>query len=395
MSISNKVRKSMVAGSWIRKMFEDGAILKQQYGEENVFDFSLGNPVMEPPSEFVQELRKLAENPLPGMHRYMANAGYPETRTAVAEQLSLETGIKFTMKEIVMSCGAGGALNVLLKTILNPGEEVILFAPYFIEYVFYIDNHGGVAKIVPTDEQFIPKLDVLEAAIRANTKAVLINSPNNPTGIVYSEDLIHQLGELLRRKGAQYGTEIFLISDEPYRKIIYDGLKYPSPFNHYSQSIVATSHSKDLSLPGERIGYIAVHPDCSQREDIIDGCIHCTRILGYTNAPALMQNIVRHLQNVTVPIAEYQKKRDFLYSHLSEMGYSVIKPQGAFYMFPKSPLEDDVAFVRELQQQRVLTVPGSGFGAPGYFRISYCVDDRTLEGSLTAFRKSAQKFNRL
>jgi len=395
MSISNKVRKSMVEGSWIRKMFEDGAILKQQYGEENVFDFSLGNPVMEPPSEFVQELRKLAENPLPGMHRYMANAGYPETRTAVAEQLSLETGIKFTMKEIVMSCGAGGALNVLLKTILNPGEEVILFAPYFIEYVFYIDNHGGVAKVVPTDEQFIPKLDVLEDSIEANTKAVLINSPNNPTGVVYSEDLIHQLGELLQRKGAQYGTEIFLISDEPYRKIIFDGLKYPSPFNHYSQSIVATSHSKDLSLPGERIGYIAVHPDCSQREDIVDGCTHCTRILGYTNAPALMQNIVRHLQNVTVPIAEYQKKRDFLYSHLSEMGYSVIKPQGAFYMFPKSPLEDDVAFVRELQQQRVLTVPGSGFGAPGYFRISYCVDDRTLEGSLTAFRKSAQKFNRL
>ena len=395
MSISDKVRKSMVEGSWIRKMFEEGALLKQQYGAENVFDLSLGNPVMEPPSEFVQELRRLAENPLPGMHRYMVNAGYPETRMAVAEQLLLETGIKFTMKEIVMSCGAGGALNVLLKTILNPGEEVILFAPYFLEYVFYIDNHGGVAKVVPTDEQFIPKLDVLEDSIGANTKAVLINSPNNPTGVVYSEDLIHQLGELLRRKEAQYGTEIFLISDEPYRKIIFDGLKYPSPFNHYSQSIVATSHSKDLALPGERIGYIAVHPDCSQREDIVNGCIHCTRILGYTNAPALMQNIVRHLQNVTVPIAEYQKKRDFLYSHLSEMGYSMIKPQGAFYMFPKSPLEDEVAFVSELQQQQVLTVPGGGFGSPGYFRISYCVDDRTLEGSLAAFRKAAQKFNLL
>ena len=395
MSISDKVKKSMVDGSWTRKMFEEGAILKQQYGEENVFDFSLGNPVMEPPPEFVQELRRLAENPLPGMHRYMLNAGYPETRMAVAEQLLLETGIKFTMKEIVMSCGAGGALNVLFKTLLNPGEEVILFAPYFLEYVFYIDNHGGVAKVVPTDEQFIPKLDILEDFIGANTKAVLINSPNNPTGVVYSKDLIHQLGELLRRKEAQYGTEIFLISDEPYRKIIFDGLKYPSPFNHYSRTIVATSHSKDLSLPGERIGYIAVHPDCSQREDIVDGCIHCTRTLGYTNAPALMQNIVRHLQNVTVPIAEYQKKRDFLYSHLSEMGYSVIKPQGAFYMFPKSPLEDEVVFVSELQQQRVLTVPGGGFGSPGYFRISYCVDDRTLEGSLAAFRKAAQKFNLL
>jgi len=393
MPISDKVQKSMVEGSWIRRMFEEGSILKQQYGEENVFDLSLGNPVMEPPVEFREELRKLAENPLPGMHRYMSNAGYPETRTAVAEQLSLETGIKFTMEEIIMTCGAGGALNVVLKTILNSGEEVIIFAPYFLEYVFYIDNHGGVAKVVPTDEQFMPKLDVLEDSVGANTRAVLINSPNNPTGVVYSEDLIHQLGELLRRKEAQYGTQIFLVSDEPYRKIIYDGLKYPSPFNHYSQSIIVNSHSKDLALPGERIGYIAVHPDCDNRKDVVDGCTHCNRVLGYTNAPALMQNIVRHLQNVTVPIAEYQQKRDFLYRHLSEMGYSVIKPQGAFYMFPKSPLEDDVAFVSELQQQRVLTVPGGSFGSAGYFRIAYCVDDQTLEGSLTAFRKSAQKYN--
>ena len=395
MSISDKVRKSMVEGSWIRRMFEEGAILKQQYGKENVFDLSLGNPVMEPPPEFVQELRRLAENPLPGMHRYMENAGYPETRAAVAEQLSLETGIKFTMKEIVMTCGAGGGLNVLLKTILNPGEEVIIFAPYFLEYVFYIDNHGGVPKVLPTDGQFIPKLDALENAIGTNTKAVLINSPNNPTGVVYSEDLIHQLGELLRQKEAQYGTEIFLISDEPYRKIIYDGLKYPSPCNHYSQSIIVSSHSKDLALPGERIGYIAVHPDCGQREEVVVGCVHCNRVLGYTNAPALMQNIVRYLQNVTVSIAEYQKKRDFLYGHLSEMGYSLIKPQGAFYMFPKSPLEDDIAFVGELQQQRVLIVPGGGFGTPGYFRIAYCVDDRTLEGSLAGFRKAAQKFKLL
>ena len=203
MSISDKVRKSMVEGSWIRRMFEEGAILKQQYGNENVFDLSLGNPVMEPPPEFAQELRRLAENPLPGMHRYMENAGYPETREAVAEQLSLETDIKFTMKEIVMTCGAGGGLNVLLKTILNPGEEVIIFAPYFLEYVFYIDNHGGVAKVLPTDEQFIPKLGALENAIGANTKAVLINSPNNPTGVVYSADFIHQLGDLLRQKEAQ------------------------------------------------------------------------------------------------------------------------------------------------------------------------------------------------
>ena len=393
MPISDKVRKSMMEGSWIRRMFEEGAILRKQYGDENVFDLSIGNPVMEPPVEFRGELRKLVEKPFPGMHRYMPNAGYPETRAAVAEQLSLDTGIKFTTAEIIMTCGAGGAINVVLKTILNPGEEVIVFAPYFLEYVLYIDNHSGVLKVVPTDEQFMPKLDALETAIGPNTKAVLINSPNNPTGAVYSEDTINHIGKLLSKKAAQYKTQIFLLSDEPYRKIIYDGLKYPSPFNHYSQSIVAYSHSKDLALPGERIGYVAVHPDCDNHKDVIDGCTHCNRALGYTNAPALMQNVVRHLQNVTVPIDGYQKKRDFLYDNLSEMGYSVTKPQGTFYMFPQSPLEDDFAFVSELQQQQVLTVPGTSFGAPGYFRISYCVSDQTLAGSMTAFQKLARKYN--
>jgi len=393
MPISDKVRKSMTEGSWIRRMFEEGAVLKKQYGNENVFDLSIGNPVMEPPDEFREELKKMVGKPYPGMHRYMPNAGYPETRAAVAEQLASETGIKFTGAEIIMTCGAGGAINVVLKTILNPGEEVIVFAPYFLEYVLYVDNHGGILKVVPTDERFVPKLDALETAIGSNTKAVLINSPNNPTGAVYSEDTINQIGKLLSKKAAQYKTQIFLVSDEPYRKIIYDGLKYPSPFNHYSQSIVVYSHSKDLALPGERIGYVAVHPDCDNGKDVIDGCIHCNRALGYTNAPALMQNVVRHLQDVTVPIDGYQRKRDFLYSNLSEMGYSVTKPQGTFYMFPKSPLEDDFAFVGELQQQQVLTVPGTSFGAPGYFRISYCVSDQTLVGSLTAFRKLAQKYN--
>lgn len=393
MSISERVQKSMVQGSWIRKMFEVGASLKQQYGEENVFDLTLGNPVMEPPTEFHRELRRLVENPLPGMHRYMQNAGYTETRAAVAAQLALETGVEFTMGDIIMTCGAAGALNVVLKTILNPGDEVVIFAPFFAEYINYIDNHGGVTRVLPTDEQFIPKLDVLETAIGVKTKAVIVNSPNNPSGAVYSENFIHQLGELLSKKETQYGTLIFLISDEAYRKIIYDGQNYPFVWSHHQQSIVVTSHSKDLALPGERIGYIAVHPSCSQREELVDGFIHCNRILGYVNAPALMQHVVRGLQSVTVPVVEYQRKRDFLHSCLSAMGYSLMKPQGAFYMFPKSPLEDDVAFVRELQQWLVLTVPGRGFGSPGYFRVSYCVDDRTLEGSLAGFRKVAQKFN--
>jgi len=382
----------MVEGSWIRRMFEDGAKLKQRYGPENVFDLSLGNPVMEPPAEFFRELQKLAEHPAPGRHRYMENAGYPETRTAVAEQLSSETGIKLTMNEVVMTCGAAGALNVVLKTLLNRGDEVILFAPYFVEYLNYIDNHNGVVKVLPTDEQFMPRLDVLEASIDTRTRAVIINSPNNPSGVVYSESLIHQLGSLLRQKEAQYGTEIFLISDEPYRKIIYDDIKYPSPLCHHLNSIIVTSHSKDLAIPGERIGYIAAHPGCSQREELVNGFIFCNRTLGFVNAPALMQHVVRHLQSVTVPVAEYQQKRDFLYHHLTELGYSVIKPQGAFYMFPRSPLEDDVAFVKELQQWKVLTVPGRGFGTARHFRISYCVDDKTLEGAITGFREVARKF---
>jgi aspartate aminotransferase len=382
----------MSQGSWIRKMFEEGAALKQRYGAENVFDLSLGNPVMEPPAEFVRELKKLAEHPVPGMHRYMPNAGYPETREAVAQQLAQEFGIRFTMNEIVMTCGAAGAINVVLKTIINPGQEVILFAPYFVEYANYVENYAGVVRVLPTDGQFLPKLDVLETAITARTKALIINSPNNPTGVVYSESLLGQLGELLRKKEVQYGTEIFLLSDEPYRKLIYDRLEYPSPLHHYPRSIIVTSHSKDLALPGERIGYIAIHSDCSQRKELVDGFIYCNRTLGFVNAPALMQHIVHHLQSVTVSVAEYQQKRDFLYENLTKFGYSLVKPQGAFYMFPETPVEDDIAFVRELQEFRVLAVPGRGFGTPGYFRISYCVDDGTLEGSLAGFQKAAQKF---
>lgn len=392
MSVSERVRKGMSSGSWIRRMFEEGAELKKRYGEENVFDLSLGNPIMEPPAEFRQELKRLAEHPLSGMHRYMSNAGYAETRVAVAKQLSLETSIKFTMNEIIMTCGAAGALNVVLKTILNQGDEVIVFAPYFAEYVHYIDNHYGVAKILPTDEQFAPRLDTLEKAISKKTRAVMVNSPNNPSGAVYREERLRELGELLRKKEAQYGIQILLISDEAYRKIIYDGLKYPFPLHHHTESLIATSHSKDLALPGERIGYIAIHPECRHREELVNGFIHVNRTLGFVNASALMQHIVRHLQSVTVSVAEYQRKRDFLYKNLTEMGYSIVKPQGAFYMFPKSPLEDDLKFVRELLQLKVLTVPGQGFGTPGYFRIAYCVEDRVLEGSLAGLQEAARRF---
>jgi aspartate aminotransferase len=390
--VSNNVNKRMVEGSWIRRMFDEGAELKKRYGEKLIFDLSLGNPVMEPPPEFDKELKKLVKKPLPGMHRYMENAGYAETRAAVAVQMSHETGIKFCGNDIVMTCGAAGGLNVVLKTILNPGDEVIVFAPYFMEFGNYIDNHGGVIRVLPTDDKFIPRLDALEAAISNKTRAVIINSPNNPTGAVYSRSLISKLGEMLLRKEAQYGSHTYLISDEAYRKIIYDKIPYPPVFHHHHHSIVVHSHSKDLALAGERIGFIAIHPDCPHHDELVNGFIFCNRILGFVNAPALMQHLVKNLQHVTVSIADYQKKRDFLYDNLKGMGYSVVKPQGAFYMFPKSPIADDVAFVNQLREYNVLVVPGRGFGTPGYFRISYCVDDETLEGAMEGFKVAAERY---
>ena len=391
MAVSEKVKRFVEEGGWIRRMFEAGIALKQQYGEDKVFDLSLGNPVVEPPPEFHQELRRLAQDPIRGMHRYMPNAGYRETREAVAAGLAEETGIPFSTGEIVMTCGAAAALNVVLKTILNPGEEVVFFAPYFVEYGYYTDNHGGVPVIAPTDEGFQPDLGALEGLITPRTKAVLINSPNNPSGAVYSPERLEAMGELLRRKGAQYGTEIFLVSDEPYRRIIYDGLTYPQAFPHYEASLVVYSHAKDLALPGERIGYIAVNPAYEASAELVDGLTFCNRILGFVNAPALMQHAVRALQGVSVDVGDYQRKRDYLYGQLTEMGYSTFKPRGAFYMFPKSPVEDDVAFVEELQEYNVLAVPGRGFGSPGYFRISYCLEDRVLEGAMEGFASVAQK----
>jgi len=383
----------MELGSWIRRMFDEGTAMRKKFGAENVFDLSLGNPIMEPPPEFKRELKRLADNPFPGMHGYMAHAGYPETRAAVAAQLTKETGIKLTENDIIMSVGAAGAINVALKTILDPGDEVILFLPWFVDYFNYVENHDGVVKLVPTDENFMPRLDELEKSIGPRTKAVLINSPNNPTGVVYSESLMTQMGEVLRKKEAEYGTNIFIVSDEPYKKIIYDGLKYPSPLNVHRHSIIATSHSKDLSLPGERIGFIALHPESSHHDEMITGFVFCTRVLGFINAPAFMQNVVRHLQDVTIPVSEYQRHRDFIYGNLVEMGYTVNKPQGAFYIFPRCPIEDDVAFVHELQQEHhVLTVPGVAFGTPGYFRLVYCVDDRTLECSMPGLEALAKKY---
>lgn len=393
MAVSERVKKGMVVGSWIRRMFEEGIAMKKQFGAENVYDLSLGNPIMEPPPEFKRELKRLAEHPYKGMHGYMENPGYPETRAAVAAQLTKETGIKLSENDIIMAVGAAGAINVALKTILDPGDEVIVFIPWFVDYFNYVENHDGVVKPLPTDEHFMPRLDVFEGGIGPRTKAVLIDSPNNPTGVVYSAETMRRMGEILRKKEAEYGTEIFIVSDEPYKKIIYDGLKYPSPLNFHRHSIIATSHSKDLSIPGERIGYIALHPDSSNHDDMIKGFVFCTRVLGFINAPAFMQNVVRHLQDVSIPVSEYQRHRDFIYNNLTRMGYRVNKPEGAFYIFPKCPIPDDVAFVHELQREHhVLTVPGVAFGVNGYFRLVYCTDDRTLEASMPGLEALAKKY---
>ena len=392
MPISGNVSRSMEEGSWIRRMFEVGIAMKSEYGVDKVFDLSLGNPIVEPPSIFKQELINFAQSLDTGRHRYMPNAGYPETRASVANMLSNETGLGFTQNDIVMACGAAGAANVVLRTILNPGDEVIILAPYFGEYVYYIDNHRGVPIVVDTTQEFQLNIDSIREAISERTRAIIINSPNNPSGAIYPEEDLTSLCSLLYQKQDEYGTEIFIISDEPYRRLIYDGLTYPQVFPHYGNTIIVNSHAKDLGLPGERIGYIAVHPSYGDKEELVDGFIFCTRTLGFVNAPALMQHVVKTLQGLTVDITEYQRKRDYLYSSLTDLGYSVIKPQGAFYLFPKSPLDDDVSFVDVLQEWKVLTVPGKGFGTPGHFRISYCVEDWVLEGAVQGFAQAADRF---
>jgi len=392
MPASKKIQGFMERASFIRKMFEEGNRRKAEFGAENVFDFSLGNPSLEPPKKFKEVLTELISDQSRGLHGYMSNAGYPETRQAVADFLSKESKLNFQADDIVMTVGAGGALNVVLKTILNPGEEVIIPSPYFVEYNFYLDNHQGEPVIVPTKPDFSLDLESISSKISEKTRAVLIDTPNNPTGKVYTEEDLNGLADLLRGGSQKIGQPIYLISDEPYRKIAYDNISVPSIFNAYSESFVVTSFSKDLSLAGERIGYAAIHPDISDRDMLIQGLVFCNRVIGFVNAPALMQRAVTRLLEESVDIAQYQKKRDMLYQGLISFGYEVSKPGGAFYLFPKSPIEDDVAFVDALRDENILTVPGSGFQGPGYFRIAYCVADETIEKALPGFERVIRKF---
>ena len=374
-------------------MFEQGAQLKATHGVENVFDFSLGNPNLEPPDRFKEVLVDVAKASGSGHHGYMPNTGYASVRQAVAEFLSREQGVAVTADEVIMTCGAAGALNVILKAILDPGDELITPAPYFVEYGFYADNHGGVLKTVSTKSDFALDLRAIQAAITPRTKAVLINSPNNPSGQIYSEESLLQLGSLLTEEGRRLNRTLYLISDEPYRKITFDGAKVPSMFSCYAESMIATSYSKDLSIPGERIGFLALNPQATFKEDLLAGMALANRILGYVNAPALMQRAIQSLQGVSVDARIYKKKRDLLCDGLSECGYEFVKPNGGFYLFPKTPIRDDVAFVKALQEELILTVPGSGFGAPGYFRIAFCVDDDTIKQALPGFERVLNGFD--
>lgn len=372
-------------------MFEAGNRLRAQIGADKVFDFTLGSPDLEPPAAFKTVLKELIADPTPGLHGYPSNAGIPEARSAVAGFLKTEFGLGFTADDVIMTVGAGGGLNVALKTILNPGDEVITPSPYFAEYNFYVDNHGGVLKLAETNPDFTLNLKNIEAAVTDRTRAVLINSPNNPTGVVYPEANIHDLSALLDRVAVRQGRPVYLISDEPYRKLVYDGVVVPSVFAHRKHVICVTSYSKDLSLPGERIGFLAVHPEVPDKQTLMAGLILSNRILGYVNAPVLMQRAVARLQGVSVDARIYQRRRDLFVAGLRDAGYQLTVPQGAFYLFPRAPIEDDVAFMREMQAENILVVPGRGFGRAGFFRLIFCTQERVIERALPGFKRVRER----
>jgi aspartate aminotransferase len=328
------------------------------------------------------------------LHLSTEAAGYPETRQAIAEQLTRDTGVKYKKEHIVLAYGAAGAVNIGLKSLLNPGDEVISFVPNYFEYINYTENHGGTIRYIAADENFNPIYSELETAINTKTKALIINSPNNPTGHVYSHETLKTIAEIVTRAEARLKKSIFVISDDVYSNIYFGEGKCPRMLKYFPNTIMGTSYSKDLSLPGERIGYVAVHPECAEREDILNGLNYANRVLGFVNAPTIMQQAVSRLQNVCVDTNIYRRKRDFLYKALTDIGYEIVKPEGAFYIFPKSPIPDDEAYVIELKELLVLTTPGFVFKAPGYFRISYCTDDKTIEGSLPGLEKGLEKYKK-
>lgn len=390
MPLSDDIRDAMTRGSFIRKMFEAGTELKKKHGDDKVFDLSIGNPVMEPPPAFFDALADLANRRSGGLHRYMPNAGYPHVREAIARRLAQEGVFDADPSGVILTVGAAGGMNTVLKTILNPGDEVVVLSPYFVEYLFYVRNHQGVPVLVETAGDFDLDLEALEARLTPRTKALILNAPNNPTGRVYPEATLRSLAALLGRKQKELHTSIYVISDEPYRELHYGQADPVSIVSLHPNSFLVYSWSKSLSIPGERIGYVAVHPDIDDPA-MADGLTFSNRVLGFVNAPASMQHIAAALLDVTVDVDVYRRKRDLCSAALREAGYEFLEPEGTFYFFPRSPLEDDVAFAAEAQKDLVLVVPGSGFGRAGYFRLCFCVDDAALEGGLAALARTRSR----
>jgi aspartate aminotransferase len=393
MNLSSSIEQAIERSSLIRKMFEEGQALITKYGKDKVFDFSLGNSVLEPPPEVKATLLKLLNSNEKGLHRYMSNQGLMETRAYIANQIKAETQIDFTADDIVMCAGAASGLNTVIKTLCNPGDEVVVLSPFFMEYRAYIANHGATIKVVETTDQFQIDFEKLTAAINSNTRAVIINSPNNPTGVIYPEADIQKLGELITRKSKEFNKTITLISDEPYRRITFDNAVVPIIFKHLTEAIVVTSYSKDIAIPGERMGYVAVSPNSENKSNLMAGLVIALRTLGFVNAPALFQRVIPHASSALVDIDVYKKNRDMLYNHLTNLGLSCIKPTGAFYLFPQTPIADDMEFIQLAKQYNLLLVPGSAFGTPGYFRISYCCDPEMVKRSLPVFTQLIEKIN--
>lgn len=388
MIVSRAVTENLTKSSWIRRMFEEGARLKAERGADKVFDFTLGNPEIEPPLAVVATARRLLEpNAPPHLHAYMPNAGHPKVREAVAKRVSAATGLSYTANHILMTVGAGAALNTVLKALLDPGDEVITVAPFFAEYVFYVENHGGRLVIVPPKPDLTPDVATIEAALTPKTRAVLVNSPNNPSGVIYPKSTFVELEAVLERAA----RPIVVISDEPYRALVFDDVVPPEVPPLVTRTIVATSWSKSLAIPGERIGYLAFSPRMPEAQELFEACTFTSRVLGYVNAPALWQWVVAEVGDQVIDVAPYREKRNLMYEGLTRIGYECVKPQGAFYVFPRTPVPDDVAFVLMLAEEGVLAVPGSGFGMPGHIRISLTVERDTVVRALPGFERAFRR----
>ena len=394
--ISKKMENMVANSSAIRAMFEEGNRLAKIYGSENVFDFSLGNPNVPAPNAVKYAIKELLDEEDPVvLHGYTnSNAGYEDVRIAIADSLNERFGTHFCSKNITMTVGAAGGLNVILKSLINPGDEVIAFAPYFGEYRSYTDNYDGVlVEVSPNTTDFQPKLDEFEQKISPKTKAIIVNTPNNPTGVVYSEETIQKMAAILEKKQKEYGTDIYLISDEPYRELAYDGVEVPYLTKYYANTIVGYSYSKSLSLPGERIGYLVIPDEASDSEKLIGAVNVATRILGFVNAPTLQQKVVKACLNEKTDISYYDSNRETLYNGLKNLGFDCIKPEGAFYLFVKSPIADEKEFCNEAKKYNILIVPGSSFACPGYVRMAYCVSYETIVNSLPKFAELAKQYN--